>query len=320
MATMKSSGDLLASIGADLADNNAGLISAEDVRHNMEDTAFSINRIVASGDTETEFPFYNNVTISNAHTGKGKLFVESGIVFPNTPEVSERTKHQIRPWLGPDGIQHNDLAGLTTGDPHTQYIPINGSRELTGNFAAADKWINSSGTVNGDSTDNGLQFKYNSPTVGDDVLVGTSGHLKFNKDQSSIDSFHGVAKAWLNFDGSGNAAPHHPEIRSYHNIHSLQRIAKGTFKVTFTSGTFLDNNYVAIGSSNGEGTSGTYDTIDVNTVGILLREGDDGTALRSLHFTVKTDDNDNVNAKINELVCFGLEPGSNSGVEPIIVT
>lgn len=320
MATMKSSGDLLASIGADLADNNAGLISAEDVRHNMEDTAFSINRIVASGDTETEFPFYNNVTISNAHTGKGKLFVESGIVFPNTHEVSERTKHQVRPWLGPDGIQHNDLAGLTTGDVHTQYIPINGSRSLTGNFSAADKWLNSSGTVNGDSTDNGIAFVYNNPNVGDDVLIGTSGHLKFNKDQSSVDSFHGVAKAWLNFDGSGNAAPHHPEIRSYHNIHSLQRIAKGTFKVTFTSGTFLDNNYVAIGSSNGEGTSGTYDTIDVNTVGILLREGDDGTALRSLHFTVKTDDNDNVNAKINELVCFGLEPGSNSGVEPIIVT
>ena len=51
MATMKSSGDLIASISSDLADNNAGLISAQDVRHNMEDTAFSINRIVASGDT-----------------------------------------------------------------------------------------------------------------------------------------------------------------------------------------------------------------------------------------------------------------------------
>mgnify|MGYP003110980133 FL=1 len=320
MPTMKSSGDLIASISTDLADNNAGLISAEDVRHNMEDTAFSINRIVASGDTETEFPFYNNVTISNAHTGKGKLFVESGISFPNSPVESERTKLQVRPWLGPEGIQHNELAGLTDSDPHTQYIPIDGSRALTGNFAAANKWINSSGTVNGDSNDNGIKFVYNSPTVGDDVVVGTSGSLKFNKDQSSVDSFHGVAKAWLNFDGSGNSPPHHPEVRSYHNIHSLERIAKGTFKITFTSGTFLDNNYVAIGSSNGEGTSGTYDTIDVNTVGILLREGDDGTALRSLHFTVKTDDNDNVNAKINDLVCYGLEPGANSGVTPLIIT
>jgi cob(I)alamin adenosyltransferase len=36
MATIQSSGDLLASIAADLSDNNAGLISAEDVRHNHE--------------------------------------------------------------------------------------------------------------------------------------------------------------------------------------------------------------------------------------------------------------------------------------------
>ena len=52
MADIKSSGDLLASIAADLSDNNAGLISAEDVRHNMADTARSINQIVASGDTD----------------------------------------------------------------------------------------------------------------------------------------------------------------------------------------------------------------------------------------------------------------------------
>jgi hypothetical protein len=318
MATMKSSGDLIASISSDLADNNAGLISAEDVRHNLEDTAFSINRIVASGDTDVEFPFFNDVRAKKVGSDGGLFIPESGLKFPNSPVDS--TSVQTDPWLGPQGIQHNDLAGLTSADPHTQYIPINGTRALTGNFAAADKWINSSGVVNGDSNDNGIKFVYNSPTVGDDVVVGTSGNLKFNKDQSSTDSFHGVAKAWLNFDGSGTSPPHDPVIRSYHNVHSLERIAKGTFKVTFTSGTFLDNNYVAIGTSNGEGTSGTYDTIDVNSVGILLREGDDGSALRSLHFTVKTDDNDNVNAKINDLVCYGLEPGSESGVTPLIIT
>ncbi len=315
---MKSSGDLIASISSDLADNNAGLISAEDVRHNLEDTAFSINRIVASGDTDVEFPFFNDVRAKKVGSDGGLFIPESGLKFPNSPVDS--TSVQTDPWLGPQGIQHNDLAGLTSADPHTQYIPINGTRALTGNFAAADKWINSSGVVNGDSNDNGIKFVYNSPTVGDDVVVGTSGNLKFNKDQSSTDSFHGVAKAWLNFDGSGTSPPHDPVIRSYHNVHSLERIAKGTFKVTFTSGTFLDNNYVAIGTSNGEGTSGTYDTIDVNSVGILLREGDDGSALRSLHFTVKTDDNDNVNAKINDLVCYGLEPGSESGVTPLIIT
>ena len=53
MPTMKSSGDLINSISADLADNNAGLISAEDVRHNMEDIAFSIN---VDRDWETKYP------------------------------------------------------------------------------------------------------------------------------------------------------------------------------------------------------------------------------------------------------------------------
>ena len=51
MPTMKNSGDLISSISSELADNNAGLISAYDVRHNMEDIAFSRNKIVASGDT-----------------------------------------------------------------------------------------------------------------------------------------------------------------------------------------------------------------------------------------------------------------------------
>ena len=63
MANNKSKADLLSSIAADLADNNAGLISAEDVRSNMEDIAQSINGIVASGSTATTDAFVNNVKI-----------------------------------------------------------------------------------------------------------------------------------------------------------------------------------------------------------------------------------------------------------------
>jgi len=323
MPTMKSSGDLISSISSDLADNNAGLISAEDVRSNMEDIAFSINKIVASGDTETEFPFFNNVKISNANGSKGQLIVDSGIKFPNSPESSEQTQLQVRPWLGPEGISHDDISGRNdSNDAHTRYLTIDGTRAMTDNLPMGANWINSSGAVNGNSNDNGLKFVYKGGTVGDDVVVGTSGSLIFNKDQSSVDSFHGVAKAWLNFDASGDASPHNPVIRSYHNIYSLEKIAVGTFKITFTSGTFLDNNYVAIGSSNGEAGSGTYDSIDVNTVGILRREGDDSSVAnyRSVYFTIKNDDNDNVDAKINELVCYGYEPGSSSGTSPLIIT
>jgi len=313
MPTMKSSGDLIASISSDLADNNAGLISAEDVRHNMEDIAFSINRIIASGDTEVEFPFYNNVVISNAHGTKGELTVESGIIFPNSPVASERTDIQTRPWLGPNGIQHNELGGLTDGDVHTQYIPIAGNRELTGNFAAGNRWINSSGTVDGNSDDNGIKFIYNGPNIGDDVMIGTSGSLVFNKDQSAIDSFHGVAAAWVSF--SGGLAP---AVYGYHNVSGIHRVSQGVYKITFNSGILQNNNYAAIGTSNGLADALTVGSMQPNTVGLLLREGDDGTTLRSIHFRVEQDDGDLVDAAHNDLVIYGYNVGSSSGTAPVI--
>ena len=52
-----SSGTIINNIKCDLADNNIAAISAADIRENMEDVVYSINRIVASGDTEVEFPF-----------------------------------------------------------------------------------------------------------------------------------------------------------------------------------------------------------------------------------------------------------------------
>lgn len=303
MPTMKSSGDLITSISTDLADNNAGLISAEDVRHNMEDVAFSINRIVASGDTDVEFPFFNDVRAKKISTNGGLFIPESGLKFPNSPVDS--TSIQTDPWLGPGNIQHNDLAGLTAGDPHTQYLNINGTRAMTGNLALQSNWINSSGEVNGSSDDNGIAFVYNSPEVGDDVLIGTSGNIKFNKDSSATDSFHGVAKAWLSFSGG---AP--PSVNGYYNVSGVERIAQGTYKITFTSGTFDNNNYVAVGNSNGLGDDTTYSSMEPNTVGLLLREGDDGTALRSIHFRVEQDDGDLVDAAQNDLVVYAMNPGS----------
>ena len=85
--TMKNSGELIASINEDLANNNAGLISAEDVRHNMRDIAFSINHIVASGDTDVKYPFFNDVRFKHLGTPGvgGRVIAESGVLFPNSP-------------------------------------------------------------------------------------------------------------------------------------------------------------------------------------------------------------------------------------------
>jgi hypothetical protein len=113
MATIKTSGDLLASISADLSDNNAGLISAEDVRHNMEDAVRSINQIVASGDTDGEWPFTQDVRVAHdptAGTG-GIVYAESGIIFPRSSV--DQTGRQQEPFLGIVNLSHNALANLT---------------------------------------------------------------------------------------------------------------------------------------------------------------------------------------------------------------
>ena len=307
MATIKNSGELLASITADLADNNAGLISAEDVRHNMEDTVRSINRIVASGNTDTEWPFVFDVRAKadNVAGSGGTFIAESGIEFPNAPVNS--SERQVEPFLGIGNLQHNDMGGLTNGDPHTQYVSISGikaGRSMTGNLAMDQYWVGSEGN------DQGLKF---TPTGSGTDDISVSGTFQFKKDDSRMDSAHGVAKAWLSWTAGSP-----PVLRGYHNINALERVESGVYKVTFTSGVLLNNNYAAVGISNGIASSGTYDAMQPNSVGITLREGDDGTALRSLHFKTEQDDGDAVEAAFNDLVVYGYNPGSTSGTPPTV--
>jgi hypothetical protein len=309
MATIKTSGDLLASISADLSDNNAGLISAEDVRHNMEDAVRSINQIVASGDTDGEWPFTQDVRVAHdptAGTG-GIVYAESGIIFPRSSV--DQTGRQQEPFLGIGNLSHNALANLTVDDPHTQYLNRLGgpTRPMIGNLALSTYWVGSEGT------DQGLKF---TPTAsGDDITV--SGTFEFQKDQSRMDSAHGVAKAWLNFDASG--VGNVPVVRSYHNINKLERLDQGKFKITFNSGVFLDNTYVAIGNSNSTTAAGSQEDFDLNTVGLVMRAGDDGTALRTVTYVIRNDNGEYVDGEVNDFVAYGYGAGSTSGTTPTIV-
>jgi len=124
-----------------------------------------------------------------------------------------------------------------------------------------------------------------------------------------------LAKAWCNFDASGDAAGI-PAVRSSYNIHSLQRESQGVIKITFASGTFADNNYVAIGNSNANASSGNYNAFDINTVGLLVREGDDANSLRSIYYIIRSDDNELVDAKVNDFVAYGLGPGTTADATP----
>ena len=142
-----------------------------------------------------------------------------------------------------------------------------------------------------------------------------------HQDVNGSGTAKGIAKAWCNFDASGTAAAL-PVVRSSYNIHSIQRIQKGVIKITFASGVFGDNNYVAVGNSNANTGSGTFDTFDINSVGLMLREGDDGTsdvnALRSIHYVIRSDDNDKVDAKINDFVAYGLGPDTVADASPTV--
>ena len=318
MPTMKSSGDLIDSISADLADNNAGLISAEDVRHNMEDIAFSINRIVCSGETSGIFPFFNDVKV--AATGRtinnegGKLIMESGIRFPNAPNGDSNL--QIVPYPGAWGIQHNDLASLDVGHPHTQYYHIDGVTQannvLNGNVPVRhDNWINASGYSH-------VGFRF-VPVDGQTQEIYTSGTQRFG-DGSSIVNGKVGAKAWCNFNASGDGTDNLPEIRSWFNISGIERLAPGKLKITFNSGVFDNNHYVAIGTSHGTATTASKEDITVNTVGLVLREGnvgpDDVDNPRTITYVIKTEAGGYADAEICDFVAYGYEQGETSGVVP----
>jgi hypothetical protein len=291
-------------VQSELADNNAGLISAYDVRHNMEDIVDSINQIVASGDFESTNPFVNNVKFLR------NIIAQSGIQFSDTTI-------QYTAYPGPGSVQHNSLAGLATGDVHTQYLPLGGVRVMTNNLGLGSNWINSSGNSQISSSNNrGIKFQYASSTQ-ENVIIGNKSTVVFEIDSSKMDTAKGVAKAWISFDASG--VSHVPAVRDSYNITRLEKIEVGKFRIVFTSGTLKNNDYVAIGTSNSRTTAASKEDFDINTVGIVARSGDDTSLLRSLTFCILNDAGNYVDAQINDLVVYGLGVGESSGVPPTVV-
>lgn len=322
MPTIQDSGAILTSIGQDLADNNAGLISAEDVRHNMEDTVASVGKIMSLADTENTYYFQNNVKVSGDSAGESRFITEGGIQFPNTPvDYPLLTDNiQVEPYPGSGKLDHGLLEPTSLlDDDHTQYLLTNGSRSMVGNLwlyqnGVDPHWIGPSGNDN-----EGFQFTYD----GDEKpVINTHGRIVYSDNSTAQDingsgTAKGVAKAWCNFDASGTPSAL-PVVRSSYNIDSVQRISKGVLKITFASGIFGDNNYVAIGNSNANTGSGTYDSFDINSVGLMLREGDDATTLRSIHYVIRSDDNDLVDAELNDFVAYGLGPETVADPTPTV--
>lgn len=321
--SIKSRSEIANNIAADLADNNAGLISAADVRNNMLDIVNNIIPIVASGDFMST-PFVNGtvrIAVVEGEPDSGKLQVGSGVIFPTGPNGGLQTEA----YPGAGNIEHDKLANLSDGDPHPQYVPINGVRTMIRNFGMGTSWINSSGNTGPTESfynNKGLRFSsINSSAenihVGSGTASGSGTKFVFDADNSTMSTAKGVAKAWLNFDASG--VNNVPVINSFYNVVQLEKLAVGKFKVVFASGTFGDNNYVAIGSSNARTSKDSAEDFDVNTIGIVLREGNDSTFLRSATFCILNDAGQFVDAEINELVVYGRGPNEGSGIYPTVI-
>jgi hypothetical protein len=315
--TLKSQTEIAESIATDLADNNAGLISAADVRENMLDIVNNIIPIVASGDFSST-PFRNGtvrISVVEGDGDSGKLAVGSGVIFPVGGLQTEA-------YPGAGGINHNNLDNLTVGDPHPQYIPTSGTRLMVGNFGMGNSWINSSGNTGltpSTFSNRGLKFSSVNTSaenihIGSGTVTGSGTSFVFDTDNSRMSTAKGVAKAWLNFNASGT-----PTITSHYNITQLEKFEPGKFRVVFASGTFGDNNYIAIGSSNARSDGDEAADFDVNKVGIVTRSGDDSTELRSATFYVINDAGQYVDAAINELVVYGRGPNEGSGVYPTVI-
>jgi hypothetical protein len=73
-----------------------------------------------------------------------------------------------------------------------------------------------------------------------------------NFDSASFDDTLPVAKAWVNFNGSGTVA-----IRASYNVSSITDNGTGDYSINFTN-TLTDEKFAAAGSSDGSTVVVTY--------------------------------------------------------------
>lgn len=317
---------LLYDIDTTLADNNAGLISARDVRDNMANIAESIPYIVASGDWESVgTQFISNIYLKkttdviNLTEEGGVLIVESGIQFNNNIAGGEL---QVHAYPGPTGIRHGDLADLAANDDHPQYLNINGVRNMGANLGIGDdNWINNDGI----STSDGHGFRFEKVSTTREVIhVGEDSYLKFDSDDSEIKTGKSTALAWISFNSTPGAGEANTvTVNSSYNISMIERVQEqgvpmaGKFKIYFKPGLFDADttgvNICALGTSNARQSNAHGGDFDQNTVSCVVRNSDYVT------FYVQDDTNAFRDAEINDLMVFGIASGVAPEVDPVVV-
>lgn len=286
---------ILEQICSRIPDNNAGSISAADVRQPMQNLAFSVNKIVAEGDHNNAFPFLGDVKTE----GNFVLGEDGGIVFVQYPG------RQTEPFLGASNIDHNDLSNRASNDCHPNYLTIDGSRPMNGNIQMGSGNIHFS---NNESPARGLKFG----REGNRDFVQVAGSTDFSfTDGSKMTSARGVAKAWISFDASDFS------IKAAHNISILERLEAGKFKITIPSGVLKNENCVLMGHSNSRSAASSPEDFDRNHVGLVDRTfTPSGQVI--VTFFVLNENSQYVNAEINDLVVFGYDVSDSYNLNTVV--
>ena len=122
----------------------------------MADAVRSINQIVASGDTDGDWPFVFDVKAKADNVaGVGGTFIaESGVIFPNSSVDQIRVgKRQVEPFLGIGNLNHECLGkSYCTGRSNihnTLIVWVVRPGPMIGNLALSTYWVGSEGTDQG---------------------------------------------------------------------------------------------------------------------------------------------------------------------------
>lgn len=294
--TAKSENILKNDISNAIANNNSGDITAEDVRESMKDIVDSIPLIISEADMNVQYGFEKNVRAKRDEVNNlyGVFIAESGMQF-----VLDNNNIQTVHFPGVENLDHGQLEpNSLLDDDHLQYLNLNGVRPMEGNLGLDNYWLNSEGGIN--SNDRGVQFSHDATSDVETVHVGSKTIVEFDDDASRIDTSKGVAKAWVSFDAHqlSDSSPGNIIINSSFNISDIQTTGDGKFVIYFKNN--IPVPYVAIGSSNSTTDNSAAVDFDLNTVGIVER------AANYLTFVIRNDNGEYVNAKVNDLVVFGL--------------
>jgi hypothetical protein len=89
-------------------------------------------------------------------------------------------------------------------------------------------------------------------------LSNDSGYIT----SSSLPSSQQLAKAWVNFNGTG-AINTNQSMYAFYNVSSVFKISEGCYRINFPAGVFADGNYCCTGAVSMPGSCTT--TLHINT-------------------------------------------------------